>query len=85
MTDQDINMLLGIATLLTTGLLFPFVLHNFKKNERLHEETKKSIGEHTTTLSLHEFRIVSLEQWRLMHNTAQPPGTTTTSQTTVSN
>ena len=64
MTEAEFQVLLGIVTLCTTGLLFPFVLHFFKKNERLHEETKQKIGQHDTTLATHEVRIVYLEAWR---------------------
>jgi hypothetical protein len=81
MTDQEIQMLLGVVTLLSTGLLFPFVFHFFKKNERLHEQTANKIGQHDTSLAIHEVRIVSLETWRNMHvpnNNGIPTQTTTT-------
>jgi hypothetical protein len=54
----------AIAGLLLTALIFPFVLYFFKKNERLHEETKVKISDHSITLGLHEYRLISLEEWR---------------------
>jgi hypothetical protein len=64
MSEQEIQLVMGVITLVCTGLLFPFVFYFFKKNERLHEETKSKIGTHDTTLALHNVRLVSLEEWR---------------------
>lgn len=63
----------AIITMLLTGLIFPFVLYYFKKNERLHEETKTRVGEHSVTLGLHEYRIISLEEWRRLQTPPHIP------------
>jgi hypothetical protein len=78
MTDQ-----IGFATLFLTACVFPFVLYFFKKNERLHEETRNKVGDHETTLAIHTVKIESLEMWRNMHNPAV--GVTQTTTTTAVN
>jgi len=65
MEIQTINpSIVAILGLVLTGLIFPVVIYFFKKNERLHEETKSKVSEHGSTLVLHEYRIFSLEEWR---------------------
>lgn len=56
--------IVAILGLVLTGLIFPVVIYFFKKNERLHEETKTKVSDHGATLVLHEYRIFSLEEWR---------------------
>lgn len=63
----------AIVTMILVGLVFPVVLHNFKKTERLIEETKNQVGQHATTLATHEIRLLTLEQWRAIYYPAAPP------------
>jgi hypothetical protein len=65
--------LVAILTMVMVGLVFPVVLHNFKKTERLIEETKSQVGQHATTLATHEIRIMTLEQWRNIYYPVTPP------------
>lgn len=79
MTEQEIQLLVGIASIIGTGLLFPFILYFFKKNERLHEQTQTKVGEHSVTLGLHEYRLISLEEWRKYQTQSNhPPNTNVT-------
>ena len=75
--------LVAIITLCLTGLIFPFVMYFFKKNERLHEETKAKVGEHAITLGLHEYRLISLEEWRRLQTPSYVAPQHTTTTTTV--
>jgi len=54
----------GIAGILITLCIFPFLTHFFKKNEKLHEQTQAKVSDHAITLGLHEYRLISLEEWR---------------------
>jgi len=68
----------AIASLLLTFLIFPFAKYYFAKNEKLHEVTQASVARHEITLGLHEYRIISLEEWRRMNTAgAVPPATST--------
>jgi len=86
---QTINpSLVAIVGLLLTGLIFPVMLYFFKKNERLHEETKQKVSDHSSTLVLHEYRIFSLEEWRKYEQqgkTLASAGTAPTPNVTVNN
>ena len=67
----------AIASLLLTFLIFPFAKYYFTKNEKLHEVTQASVARHEITLGLHEYRIISLEEWRRINTAgATPPATT---------
>ena len=52
----------AIGSMVLTLLVFPFLSHFFRKNEKQHEETRAKIGTHSETLVLHEYRIFRLEQ-----------------------
>lgn len=71
----------GIATLMLTVLIFPFVMHFFKKNEKMHEQTQAKVSDHAITLGLHEYRLISLEEWRKYQTmgavTPTPPNSVT--------
>lgn len=71
----------AIGSLLLTSLIFPFVTYYFKKNERLHEETKTKVSDHSITLGLHEYRLISLEEWR-KYQTGTIPAPPSTVQVT---
>lgn len=67
----------AIAGLLLTGLIFPFVLHFFKKHETLHEALVSKLGEHSATLVVHEYRLISLEEWKKYQTQGTAPPVTT--------
>jgi len=77
--------LVAIVTLCLTGLIFPFVMYFFKKNERLHEETRSKVSEHALTLGIHEVRLISLEEWRRLQNPAYVPAPHAPTASTVNN
>ena len=52
----------AIAGLVLTFLIFPFGKFYFGRIEKQIEETKQTVGKHSETLVLHEYRIFRLEQ-----------------------
>ena len=50
-----------ILALSANGLMFPFVLYFFKKNERLHEQTQAKQGLQDTQLAVLDLRVTLLE------------------------
>ena len=71
----------GIAGILITLCIFPFLKHFFNKNEKLHEQTQAKVSNHAITLGLHEYRLISLEEWRKYQtmgaNPTSPPNSVT--------
>jgi len=73
----------AIASLLLTFLIFPFAKYYFTKNEKLHEVTQASVARHEITLGLHEYRIISLEEYRRMNTMGGGPAPTSAGAVTV--